>query len=140
MGKNANPLNYVVARYAVRAGNTRVNNRGLVKWCEEIDSPHYFHLQDLINILNIFAEWKSEAKTKANFIPYQFYEDLVHLITANIVIATIYLKEDKSRTIVQRRDDIDNYEHEFGGIRERNTMSSVLDVQQGAAQRTGTKI
>ena len=128
MGKNAKPLKYVVARYVVGADNARVSNRGVVKGCEEIDSPHHFHLQDLINILDIFAEWRSEAKPKANFIPYQSYEDLIYLITINIGIATIYLKEDKSRTMVQRHGDSDNCEHEFGGIRERNAKPSALDV------------
>ena len=57
----------------------------------------------------------------------------------NIGIATIYLKEDKSRLMVQRRGGSDDCEHEFGGIRERNAKPSALDVQQGVARRTGTK-
>ena len=57
----------------------------------------------------------------------------------NIGIATIYLKEDKSRVMVQRRGGSDDCEHEFGGIRERNAKPSALDVQQGVARRTGTK-
>ena len=120
-GKNTKPLKYAVDRYVVGACNTRVSNRGVSKGCEEIDSSHHFHLQDLINILDIFAEWKLEAKKKANFIPYQSYEDLIHLITTNIDVANIYLKENKSRTIVQRRGGSGNCEHEFEVIRERNT-------------------
>ena len=94
---------------------------------------------ELISILEIFAEWKSEAKTKANFIPWQSYEDLILLVTTNIGIATIYLKEDKSRSMVQWRGGSDDCEHEFGGIRERKAKPTALDVQQGVARRTGTK-
>ena len=49
--------------------NTHMNSRGFAKGCEEIDSPQHFHLQELVNILEVFAEWKSDSKIKANFIP-----------------------------------------------------------------------
>ena len=110
-----------------------------MKGCEEINSPHHFHLQELIEILEVFAEWKAGAKFKANFIPWQSYEDLVQLVTTNIGIATIYLKEDKSRTMVQQRSGSDDCEHEFGGIRQRNAKPAALDIQQGVARRTGTR-
>ena len=119
--------------------NTHMNSRGLVKGCEEIDSPTHFHIQELINILEIFAEWKSDSQTKANFIPWQSYEDLILLVTTIVGLATVYLKEDKSRVMVQRRGGSDDCEHEFGGIRERNSKPTALDVQQGVARRTGTK-
>ena len=119
--------------------NTRMNNRGVVKGCEEIDSSNHFHLNELISILVIFAEWKAEAKTKAHFIPYQSYEDLIQLVTTIIGIATVYLKPNKSRVMVQRRGGSDDCEHEFGGIRQKNDKPSALDVQKGVARRTGTK-
>ena len=105
------PIRVLVAnidRLVDICNNTRVNNRGVVKGCEEIDSQHHFHLKELINILEIFAEWTSEAKTKVAFIPWQSYEDLILLITTNIGIATIYLKEDKIRPMVQRHGGSDN--------------------------------
>ena len=86
-----------------------------------------------------YSEWKAESKTKANFIRYQSYEDLILLCTTMIGIATTYLKEDKSRVMVQRRGGSGGCEHEFGGIREKNDKPTALDVQQGVARRTGTK-
>ena len=88
----------------------------------------------MINILEIFAEWKSDSQTKANFIPWQSYEDLILLVTTIVGLATVYLKEDKSRVMVQRRGGSDDCEHEFGGIRERNSKPTALDVQQGVAR------
>ena len=96
--------------------NTQMNNRGVVKGCEIIDSPNHFHIKELIPVLEIFADWKLEAKTKANFIPYQSYEDLIQLISTNVGIPTIYLKEDKIIAMVQRHGGSDDAEHEFGGI------------------------
>ena len=90
-------------------------------------------MAELFNILEVFAEWKAEAKAKSNFIPYQSCEDLIHLVTTNIGIATVYLNEDKSSVTVQRRGGSNDYEHEFGGIRERNAKPAALDVQQGVA-------
>ena len=121
------------------SNNTKVNNRGVVKGCEAIDRPNHFHLKQLLEILELFSEWKAESKTKANFIPYQSYEDLIHLCTTMIGISTTYLKEDKSRVMVQRPGGSDDCEHEFGGIREKNDKPTALDVQQGVARRTGTK-
>ena len=54
-----------------------------------------------------------------------------------IDIATTYLKEDKSRVMVQRRGGSDDCEHEFGGIRENNDKPTALDVQQGISRQTG---
>ena len=121
------------------SNNTKTNNRGIVKGCEEIDSPNHFHLKELLEILELFAEWKTESKTKVNFIPYQLYEDLILLCTTMIGIASTYLKVDKTRIMVQRRGGSDDCEHEFGGIREKNDKPTALDVQQGVARRTGTK-
>ena len=64
---------------------------------------------------------------------------MIHLVSTNIGIATVYLKEDKSRVMVQRRGGSDDCEHEFGGIRERNSKPTALDVQQGVSRRMGTK-
>ena len=86
-------------------------------------------MQEFINILEVFAEWKANAKPKPNFIPYQSYEDLIQLVTTIIGVATVYLKVDKSRTMVQRRGGSDDCEHEFGGIRERNAKSAALDIK-----------
>ena len=136
------PIRVIVAnidRLVDICNNTRTNSRGVVKGCEQINSPHHFHLQELINILEVFAEWKAGAKTKSNFIPYQSYEDLIQLVTTLIGISTVYLKEDKSRTMVQRRGGSDDCEHEFGGIRERNAKPAALDMQQGLSRRTGTR-
>ena len=116
-----------------------MNSRGVYKGCKELNSPQHKHLTELLDILEVFAEWKAEAKAKANFIPLQSYEDLIHLVTTNVGIATVYLREDKSRVMVQRRGGSDDCEHEFGGIRERNDKPSALDVQQSVARRTGTK-
>ena len=93
----------------------------------------------MISILEIFAEWKTEAKAREHFIPYQSYEDLIQLVTTIVGIATVYLKTDKSRVMVQRRGGSDDCEHEFGGIREKNDKPSALDVREGVARRTGTK-
>ena len=86
-------------------------------------------MAELFNILEVFAEWKAEAKAKSNFIPYQSYEDLIYLVTTNIGIATVYLNEDKIRVMVQIRGGSNGCEHEFGGIRERNAKPDALDVQ-----------
>ena len=96
-------------------------------------------MKELIEILELFSEWRAASKAKANFIPYQSYEDLLLLVTTLIGIASVYLKADKSRTMVQRRGGSDNCEREFGGIRERNAKPAALDVQQSVARRTGTK-
>ena len=96
----------------------------MVKGCEEINSSHHFHLNEVISILEIFAEWKAEAKTRAHFIPYQSYEDLIQLVTTIIGIATVYLKTDQSRIMVQRRGGSDDCEHEFGRYVKR--MTSLL--------------
>ena len=67
------PIRVIIAnidRLVDICNNTRTNSRSVVKGCEEIDSPHHFHLQELINILEVFAEWKADAKSKTNFIPW----------------------------------------------------------------------
>ena len=51
--------------------------------------------------------------------------------------AKMYLKEDKSRTMVQRREGTDDCEHEFAGIKGRNTRPSALDARQYTAKRSG---
>ena len=96
-------------------------------------------MQELINILEVFAEWKAHAKTKQNFIPYQSYEDLIQLVTTIIGVATVYLKVDKIRTMVQRRGGSDDCEHKFGGTRERIAKPTALDIQQGLSRQTSTR-
>ena len=53
------PIRAIIAnidRLVDICNNTRMNNRGVVKGCEDINSSNHFHLNELISILEIFAE------------------------------------------------------------------------------------
>ena len=41
--------------------------------------------------------------------------------------------------MVQRRVGSNDCKHGFGGIKERNTKPTALDIQQGVARHTGTR-
>ena len=46
------------------SNNTKVNNRGIAKGCEEIDNPNHFHLKELLEILGFFCRMESRIKNK----------------------------------------------------------------------------
>ena len=115
-----------------------MSSKNEYKGCEMLNSPTHKHLDELVDIFSVFAEWKEESgNNKEAFIPWQSYQDLAWLIFGMIGKAQMYLKEDKSRTMVQRREGTDDCEHEFAGIKGRNTRPSALDARQYTAKRSG---
>ena len=54
-------------------------------------------------------------------------------------ISKTYLKEDNSRTMIQRNGGTDDCENEFAGTRQRNNKSSSLDCNQITSRRTGVR-
>ena len=97
--------------------NTDMSTQGEYKNCECLDSSTHCHINELIDIFIIFAEWKEVAgKDKKKFILWQSYQDLAWLVFGLIGLARTYLKEDKSRVVVQWRGGTDHCEHEFTRI------------------------
>ena len=90
-----------------------MSSNGVWKGCEPINSPDHRHIGELLDILDIFCEWRNESPEKIHFIPWQSFEDLVYLIIGIIGVSKLYLKKDKSRILVQRRSGSDDVEHEF---------------------------
>ena len=119
--------------------NTSMSSNGVWKGCEPINSPDHRHIGELLDILDIFCEWRNESPEKIHFIPWQSFEDLVYLIIGIIGVSKLYLKKDKSRILVQRRSGSDDVEHEFAGIRVRNPKPTALDVREISARRTGSR-
>ena len=77
-----------------------MSNRGVFKGCECINSPTHPHLYELLEILELFYEWKKEAgEDKKKYITWQSSEDISWLIFGIVGIAHIYLCKDKSRTM-----------------------------------------
>ena len=54
-------------------------------------------------------------------------------------ISKTYLKEDNSRTMIQRNGGTDDCENEFAGTRWRNNKPSSFDSNQIISRRTGVR-
>ena len=120
--------------------NTAMNNQKEFKGCEMINNPNHYHLTELLDILEIFATWKeATANEKTFFIPWQSYEDLIWLVIGIVGISKTYLKEDNSRTMIQRNGGTDDCENEFAGTKQRNNKPSSLDCNQITSRRTGVR-
>ena len=50
-------------------------------------------------------------------IPWQSYEDLMWLVLGIVGISITHLKENDSRTMIQRNGGTDNCENEFAGTK-----------------------
>ena len=61
------------------------------------------------------------------------------MVVGIVGLASTYLKADRSRTMVQSRSGSDVVEHEFAGIRQRNSKPTGLDVRQIVARRSATR-
>ena len=127
-----------VDRFIDICNNIDISPKREWKGREMIDIPTHHHLDELFEIFIFFAEWKKESgKNKTNFISWQSYQDMAWLVFGLIGKVKTYLKEDKSRTMVQRREGTDDCEHDFAGIRSRNSRPSALDARQYTAKRSG---
>ena len=119
---------------------TNVSNRGERKGCEMIDSPDYFYIQEILDILTFSCKWIDEACDKYdNYITWQCHKNLSWLIYSIIGIARTYLKEDKSRRICQRKSGTEDYEYEYVGARLRNPKPTQGDMRKITARRIGTR-
>ena len=119
---------------------TGMSNRGEFKGCEIINSPKHKHLQELINILLIFCEWKHEAGTdEKKDISWQSHEDLCWLVFGIVGKAVTYLKEDKSRTMNQHADGTDDCEHEFAHMKGKNNKPTQKDCREMTSRATGVR-
>ena len=91
-----------------------------------------------MEILELFCEWRLETKhDKNNFLPWQTFDDLYHLVMGIVGVSITYLKENGSNVLVQRRSGSDDVENEIAGVRERNAKPTALDVCQSIARRSG---
>ena len=105
--------------------NTDVSNRDGRKGCEMLDSPDYFHIQELLDILVFFVTGKMKfvvilINMSLDKVMRICHEDLSWLILSTIRLAQTYLKTDKSQRLCQRRSGIDDCEHEFARTKLRN--------------------
>ena len=117
-----------------------MSNRGVFKGCECINSPTHPHLYELLEILELFYEWKKEAgEDKKKYITWQSSEDISWLIFGIVGIAHIYLCKDKSRTMKQRSAGTDDCEHEFAGIKSKNNKPTQQDCRNYTARMTGAR-
>jgi hypothetical protein len=120
---------------------TQHNSKGEAKYCENIDRPSHPLLQELLEHLALFAEWKKEAGKNTNsFLPQSTYEDLCWMIFGLVGLSQNYLKADKSRVLVQRRLSTDNVEHTFGHVRANNPEFSVFEANRYAATGMGQRL
>ena len=117
-----------------------MSNCGVQKGCKCIDSPNHKHFEELLDILTVFCEWKSEVgKNTDEYITWQSHEGLCWLVFSLVGISKTYLKEDCSRVMVQRRAGTDDCEHEFAGIKVRNQKPTLQDAREITARRTGSR-
>jgi hypothetical protein len=105
------------------------------KECEYIDSPDHFHIKELRDILQLFHEWKESCKSKDEFITKESYEDLCWLVYGLEGVAKEYLKQDKSRRMMQRRGGSDCCENEFASFRQANCNPTEFDLRTIEARR-----
>ena len=97
-----------------------MSNRGVFEGCKCINSPTHPHLYELLDILQVFIEWKKEAgKDNKKYITWQSSEDISWLVFGIVGIAHTYLREDKSCTTKQRSAGTDDCEHEFAHIKKQ---------------------
>ena len=54
-------------------------------------------------------------------------------------LSKIYLKEDNSRTMIQRNGETDDCENEFAGTRQRNNKPSSFDCNQIISRKIGVQ-
>ena len=119
---------------------TQMSSKGVWKGCECIDLPDHEHISELLGILETFVVWKKESgENKSHFITKESYEDLIYLVIGIVGISSTYLKANRSKTMVQSRSGSDVVEHEFAGIRQRNSKPTGLDVRQCVARRSATR-
>jgi hypothetical protein len=121
---------------------TRVNDKNVPKGCENVNSPSHRHIEEVLDILALFNEWRLEAKAKKDsnlFIPYTSFDNLCSMVFGLVGIAQTYLRADGSLTMVQHRGNTDVLEHAFAHIRQRERNFNVAQgrqcVGQGAARR-----
>ena len=127
-----------IARLVDICNNTEMSNRGVYEGCEAINSPLHKHIKELLDILELFCEWRNESKDdKSIFLPWHTFDDLYYLVMGIVGISITYLKEDELNIFVQRRSGSDDVENEIAGIRERNPKPAALYIQKNIARRSG---
>ena len=118
--------------------NAKVANGPIQKGCEVIDCQDHRHLDELLQIAGLFAEWKNEATDSTRFIPETSFEDLLWLCFGTIGIARTYLING-SRRFDQSRHGSDVCEHHFGNLRMKNSNPSLEEARQGTAKATAAR-
>ena len=120
--------------------NTGISNRNIWKGYKMINSPNPLHVEEIFLILDVFSEWKKEAVENSNHcITWQSYEDLVWLVVGIVGTGKTYLKNDKSRTMVQRHKGSDCCENKFAECKERNSKPNIIQIRQSVVRRSGTR-
>jgi hypothetical protein len=78
-----------------------------------------------------FSEWRAKAKELKNsnlFIPYTSFDDLCFMVFGLVGVAQTYLKNDGSRTMVQRQGNTDVLEHCFAHIHQHERKFNIQDL------------
>lgn len=116
-----------------------ISNGTPEKGCENISSATHRHLEELLNVVRLFTEWKNEAgKNKQHFIPVSTYEDLCWVCFSIIGIAKTHLPV--GRAMVHKRLGSDVCEKTFGKSRGKNANGTAQDYRGilGHIQAAGT--
>ena len=114
-----------------------MSNRGVFKECECINSPTHPHLYEILDVLQVFYEWKKEAGNNTKkYITWQSREDISWLVFGIVGIAKTYLCKDKTRIMKQRSAGTDDCEHEFAHIKSKNYKPTQQDCRNYTARMT----
>ena len=100
--------------------------RKIFKGCEPIDRPTHRTINEILEILELFCEWRVETKNeKNNFLPWQTFGDLYHLVMGIVGVSTTFLKENGSNFLVKRRSGSVDVENKIAGVREKYKANSI---------------
>ena len=105
---------------------------------ELVNTPRHRHIFELFGILRLFEEWKNECGgfTK-KFITIYTYEDFVWWVFGVAAAASLYQKDDGSRTMHQGCSGSDVCEHFLSQIRYINSNPTMQQACEGASSLSG---
>jgi hypothetical protein len=103
--------------------------------CHYINLPSHPHLNELLNILAVFYDWRLEAgDDKDSFVPLTTYEDLCWIIFAVVGVGKTHLLDDKTRIMLKNISGTDICDKHFCNIRNQFDQPAVDNYRQGTGR------
>jgi hypothetical protein len=117
------------------------------KGIEFVDGPKHAHLDELMETLAWFSDWKtklaasdlSAQEKKASFLPGECWADLQSLVLGFVCACKFYLRKygKDGAIMIARRCSQDIVEHHFSHVRASRKSGPAMD-SVGAMKATGT--